>query len=29
MDATVDISHLKIVTNIFPETADRYAGPEE
>ncbi len=28
MDATVDISHFKIVKAMFPETAGRYAGPE-
>ena len=27
-DATVDISHFKIVKAMFPETAGRYAGPE-
>ncbi len=29
MDATVDISHLKIVKAMFPATAGRYAGPED
>ena len=28
MDATVDISKFKIVKNMFPETAGKYAGPE-
>ena len=28
MDATVDISHFKIVKAMVPETAGRYAGPE-
>ena len=28
MDATVDISHFKSVKAMFPETAGRYAGPE-
>ena len=28
MDATVDISHFKIVKAMFPETAGKYAGPE-
>ncbi len=28
MDATVDISRLKIVKSLFPETAGKYAGPE-
>ena len=28
MDATVDISKFKIVKNLFPETAGKYAGPE-
>ena len=28
MDATVDISHFKIVKALFPETAGRYAGQE-
>jgi alkylation response protein AidB-like acyl-CoA dehydrogenase len=28
MDATTDISRLKIVKSIFPETAGKYAGPE-
>ena len=28
MDATTDISKLKIVKNMFPETAGKYAGPE-
>tara|TARA_Y100000590_G_scaffold470759_1_gene669574 strand:+ start:11953 stop:13194 length:1242 start_codon:yes stop_codon:yes gene_type:complete len=29
MDATVDISHFKIVKSMFPENAGIYAGPEE
>jgi alkylation response protein AidB-like acyl-CoA dehydrogenase len=29
MDATVDISKFKIVKNMFPQTAGKYAGPEE
>ena len=29
MDATVDISKFKIVKNLFPETAGKYAGPED
>ena len=29
MDATVDISHFKIVKALWPETAGVYAGPEE
>jgi hypothetical protein len=28
MDATVDISKLKIVKAMFPQTAGKYAGPE-
>src|SRR5262249_19835761 len=28
MDASVDISKLKIVKSMFPETAGAYAGPE-
>ena len=28
MDATVDISKLKIVKSMFPQTAGKYAGPE-
>jgi hypothetical protein len=28
MDATADISRLKIVKSLFPETAGKYAGPE-
>ena len=28
MDATVDISKMKIVKNMFPDTAGKYAGPE-
>jgi alkylation response protein AidB-like acyl-CoA dehydrogenase len=28
MDATVDISKMKIIKNMFPETAGKYAGPE-
>src|SRR4029079_12715572 len=28
MDATVDISKFKIIKNMFPETAGKYAGPE-
>ncbi len=28
MDATVDISRLKIVKAMFPDTAGKYAGPE-
>ena len=28
MDAAVDISHFKIVKAMFPETAGKYAGPE-
>ena len=28
MDATVDISKMKIVKNMFPQTAGKYAGPE-
>ncbi len=29
MDATVDISHFKIVKSLWPDTAGAYAGPEE
>jgi alkylation response protein AidB-like acyl-CoA dehydrogenase len=29
MDATVDISKFKIVKSMFPETAGKYAGPED
>jgi alkylation response protein AidB-like acyl-CoA dehydrogenase len=29
MDATTDISHMKIVKAMFPKTAGRYAGPED
>ena len=28
MDATVDISHFKIVKALWPENAGKYAGPE-
>lgn len=28
MDATVDISRMKIIKNMFPATAGKYAGPE-
>ncbi len=28
MDATVDISKMKIVKSMFPQTAGKYAGPE-
>jgi hypothetical protein len=28
MDATVDISKMKIVKSMFPHTAGKYAGPE-
>jgi alkylation response protein AidB-like acyl-CoA dehydrogenase len=28
MDATVDISKMKIVKAMFPDTAGKYAGPE-
>jgi hypothetical protein len=28
MDATVDISKLKIVKSLFPDTAGKYAGEE-
>src|SRR5436305_4428996 len=28
MDATVDISKLKIVKSMFPHSAGKYAGPE-
>jgi alkylation response protein AidB-like acyl-CoA dehydrogenase len=29
MDATADISRLKIVKSLFPQTAGKYAGPED
>jgi len=29
MDSTVDITHLKIVKRLFPQTAGVYAGPEK
>ena len=29
MDTTVDISKFKIIKNMFPETAGKYAGPED
>jgi alkylation response protein AidB-like acyl-CoA dehydrogenase len=29
MDATVDISKMKIVKALFPQTAGKYAGPEQ
>ncbi|MGC1846179.1 MAG: acyl-CoA dehydrogenase family protein, partial [Pseudolabrys sp.] len=29
MDATADISKFKIIKNMFPETAGKYAGPED
>jgi len=29
MDATVDISRFKIVKSMFPQTAGKYAGPED
>src|SRR5499425_1378096 len=29
MDATVDISKFKIIKTLFPETAGKYAGPED
>ncbi|WP_299842547.1 acyl-CoA dehydrogenase family protein [uncultured Paracoccus sp.] len=29
MDATVDVSNMKIIKNMFPKTAGKYAGPEE
>jgi hypothetical protein len=29
MDATVDVSRMKIIKNMFPETAGKYAGPEK
>jgi hypothetical protein len=29
MDATVDISKFKIIKSLFPETAGKYAGPED
>lgn len=28
MDATVDVSRMKIIKNMFPATAGKYAGPE-
>jgi len=28
MDATADISRLKIIKNMFPATAGKYAGPK-
>jgi len=28
MDATVDITRMKIIKNMFPQTAGKYAGPE-
>ena len=28
MDGTVDITKFKIVKNLFPDTAGKYAGPE-
>jgi alkylation response protein AidB-like acyl-CoA dehydrogenase len=28
MDASVDISKMKIIKTMFPETAGKYAGPE-
>ena len=28
MDATVDISHFKIVKALYPANAGKYAGPE-
>ena len=28
MDATVDISKMKIVKSMFPHSAGKYAGPE-
>jgi alkylation response protein AidB-like acyl-CoA dehydrogenase len=28
MDASVDISHMKIIKSLFPATAGKYAGPE-
>jgi alkylation response protein AidB-like acyl-CoA dehydrogenase len=28
MDATVDVSKMKIVKSMFPQTAGKYAGPE-
>jgi alkylation response protein AidB-like acyl-CoA dehydrogenase len=28
MDATVDVSHMKIIKAMFPATAGKYAGPE-
>jgi hypothetical protein len=29
MDATADISRLKVVKALFPATAGAYAGPEK
>jgi alkylation response protein AidB-like acyl-CoA dehydrogenase len=29
MDGTVDVTKFKIVKNLFPETAGKYAGPEQ
>ena len=29
MDSTVDIGRMKIIKNMFPETAGKYAGPEK
>ncbi len=29
MDATVDISKMKIIKSLFPQTAGKYAGPED
>jgi hypothetical protein len=28
MDATADISKMKIVKSMFPQSAGKYAGPE-
>ncbi|MCY1313850.1 hypothetical protein D9M70_644180 [compost metagenome] len=28
MDATVDVSRMKIIKTMFPATAGKYAGPE-
>ena len=28
MDASVDVSRMKIIKNMFPATAGKYAGPE-
>ena len=28
MDGTVDVTKFKIVKNLFPDTAGKYAGPE-